>query len=107
MGMLTPLAGAMVTLNGACELTPSNKALTFVAPEAFAVASPEELMDATAELATVHVAEELTLAVVPLVYVAVAVNCCVAPMAKLAALGVTAMDLMELAPEETVRLIVV
>jgi hypothetical protein len=49
-------------------------------------------MVATAVFVTVQVAVEVTLAVDVSLYVAVAVNCCVSPMAKLAASGVMARD---------------
>jgi hypothetical protein len=82
----------MVTLNGTFPLTPFNAAVTLVDPDATAVASPELSIVATAGLATVHDAVEVTFAVVLLAYVAVAMNCCVLSKAKLAAFGVTAIE---------------
>jgi hypothetical protein len=66
MGTFTPVPGAMVTVNGEVPFTPLTAALTVVAPEAEAVARPDELMAATAELAIDHVAVDVTFAVVPL-----------------------------------------
>jgi hypothetical protein len=43
-------------------------------------------------LELVHAAVDVTFAVEPSVYVAIAVNCCVAPAAMLAVAGVTAME---------------
>jgi hypothetical protein len=51
--------------------------VTLVEPEALPVANPLELIEAIDELDTVQVTLELTLAVEPSLYFAVAVNCCV------------------------------
>jgi hypothetical protein len=57
-----------------------------------AVARPEALIVAIEVAELLHVAVELTLLVLPLLYVAVAVNCCVPPTGTLAELGVTATE---------------
>jgi hypothetical protein len=57
---------AACTVRAAEPLTPLNEAVTFVVPADVAVANPDELTDATDPEATVHVAVEVTLAVVPL-----------------------------------------
>ena len=71
---------------------PAEAALTEVDPAATPVTNPDVLTMAVDVLATVHVAEELMFAVEPSLYVAVAVNCCVAPTTMLAPVGVTAME---------------
>jgi hypothetical protein len=63
MGMLAPVPGAIVTMNGAFPLTPFNAAVTVVDPEATAVASPELSIVATEVFATVHAAVDVTFAV--------------------------------------------
>jgi hypothetical protein len=63
-----------------------------VDPAAAAVARPAAVMVAVAVLELVQAAVEVTFAVDPSLYVAVAVNCCVAPAAMLGAAGVTAME---------------
>jgi hypothetical protein len=82
----------MVTINQAFPLAKLSSAVTEVEPDATAVTSPVLSMVATAVFATVQAAVEVTLAVDISLYVAVAVNCCVEPMAKLAASGVMARD---------------
>lgn len=69
--------------------TPLKEAVTLVEPPATAVSRPLALMVATAELPTVHVTFELTFAVEPSLYVAVAVNCCVSPAETFAEVGRT------------------
>jgi hypothetical protein len=78
------------TVSEAAPLTPLTVAVMVTLPTATAVASPEELIVATEVFDDVQAADALTLAVVPLLYVAVAVYCCVAPAAMLAVAGVTA-----------------
>ena len=58
---------------------------------------------ATEVLEDVHVAVEVMFPVVPSLYVAVAVNCCVEPTSKVVAAGVTAIDEMVLLAPVTVR----
>jgi hypothetical protein len=92
----------MVTVNGAVPLTPLCEAVTVVDPEAIAVASPELLIDATVVFVTAQLAVEVTSFVDPSLYVAVAVNCCVAPIAKLVGLGVIERAVTVFAPTVTV-----
>jgi hypothetical protein len=68
------------------------EAVTVVDPAAEAVATPAPLTDAIEPEATLHVAVELTFAVEPSLYVAVAVNCCVCPDWRLTLAGDTAKD---------------
>ena len=75
VGIFTVAPDAMVTVNEVLPLKPFSEAEIVVEPEAKALASPELLIVAMAVFATVQVAEELTFAVEPLLYVAVAVNC--------------------------------
>ena len=89
---MTPELDAWVTETDALPLTPLSVAVTLVEPEATPVANPELSMVATAVLAAAQAAVVVTLPVELSLYVAVAVNCCVAPVAKLAVLGVTAID---------------
>ncbi len=77
----------VVTVSVAVPLTPLTAAVTIVEPAATAVASPVELTVATAVFAAVQLAVELIFAVEPSLYVAVAVNCCVAPTAMLVVTG--------------------
>ncbi|MGA8273270.1 MAG: hypothetical protein WB919_17030 [Candidatus Sulfotelmatobacter sp.] len=71
-------------------LTPLSEAVIVVEPEATAFAMPLELTVATAGVAAVQLALEVTFAVELSLYVAVAVNCCVAPTPILVLEGVTA-----------------
>jgi hypothetical protein len=71
-------------------------AVTVVEPAATPVAIPDEVMVATFAFASVQVAEEVTSAVEPSLYVALAVNCWVAPTARLAVDGVAAIELTTL-----------
>ncbi len=80
------------TFRLALPLTPLSAAVTVVEPAATAFTSPVEVMVATVWLAAVHVTDELTFTVDPSLYVAVAVNCWLAPGAKLALAGVTEID---------------
>jgi hypothetical protein len=88
---VTVLAAA-VTVKVATPLIPFIEAVTVVEPAASAVASPAELIVATAAFASVHVAVDVTFAVEPSLYVAVAVNCCVAPAVTLSVEGDATMD---------------
>ena len=78
-----------VTLSIEFPLTPFSEAVIAVDPEATAVAMPLELTVATAGVAAVQFAVELTFAVELSLYVAVAVNCWVAPTAMLVLEGDT------------------
>ena len=71
-------------------------AVTVVEPAATAVAIPAAVMVATLPFASVQVAEEVTSAVVPSLYVAVAVNCWVAPTARSAVAGEAEIELTTL-----------
>lgn len=62
-----------------------------VVPDDTPLARPVALIAATLVSDEDHVAEEVTFAVEPLLYCAVAVNCCVEPASKLALAGVTVM----------------
>jgi hypothetical protein len=73
-------------------LMPLSEAETPVDPDAFAVTSPVALTLAIDEAETAHVTLEFTLAVEPSLYFAVALNCCVAPVAILAVAGDTEID---------------
>jgi hypothetical protein len=64
-----------VTVSVAIPLIPVSAAVTALEPRAAPVASPSEPIVATDVLAVVQVAVEVTLAVEPSLYVAVAVNC--------------------------------
>ena len=88
---VTVFAG-VETFSVALPLTPLSVAVTVVEPAAIAFTSPVEVTVATVWLAAVHVTDELTFAVEPSLYVAVAVNCWLAPGAKLALAGVTEID---------------
>ena len=81
------LSTLAVTVNVAVPLTPLRVAVTALEPAATAVAIPDELIVATAVFADVQLAVALTFAVEASLYVAVAVNCVVAPTAKLTVLG--------------------
>jgi hypothetical protein len=63
-----------------------------VVPAATVVARPPAAMSAVAVLDEAHVAEAVRFCVEPSVYVPVAVNCCVSPLATLGVAGVTAME---------------
>jgi len=75
------------TVSAALPLTPLIVALIVADPAATAVASPPVLTVATDVLDDAHVADEVTSAVDPSLYVPVAVNCCVAPTPMLAVVG--------------------
>lgn len=80
----------------AVPLSEPRLAVTVVEPVAMAVAIPDEVMVATFAFASVQVAEEVTSAVEPSLYVASAVNCWVAPTARLAVAGEAAIELTTL-----------
>jgi uncharacterized membrane protein len=80
------------TFNVEVPLTPLSEAVTAVEPEATPVASPLEFTLASVGVATVQPAVALTSAVDPSLYVAVALNCWVAPTQTLALAGDTEMD---------------
>src|SRR5580658_5307524 len=61
-------------------------------PAATPVANPPLVIVAVTVLDEVHVASEVRFCVLPLLYVPVAVNCCVPPTAIEAVAGVTAME---------------
>jgi hypothetical protein len=78
---------AAVTVSVAVALTLFAVALMVVVPAATAVASPAVLMVATVVFDELHVTPLVSVPVVPSLYVAVAVNCCVPPMVTLGAVG--------------------
>ncbi len=77
------------TLSAAVPVIPLREAVTLVEPEATPVTSPLLLTEAIAALPTDQVTLELTFAVEPSLYFAVAVNCWVAPVEMLTVAGVT------------------
>lgn len=83
------VGGAVVTVAITLAVCPLKTAVMVVVPEAMPLARPVALIVATLVSDDDHVAEEVTFAVVPLLYCAVAVNCCVEPVSKLAFAGVT------------------
>jgi hypothetical protein len=80
-----------VTVKVAAPLTLPDVAVMVDEPWATAVASPAALMVAVAVVALDQVTVEVMLVVELSLYVAVAVNCCVAPTPMLGVAGVTAM----------------
>jgi hypothetical protein len=80
-----------VTVAVVLPVTPLIMAETVVVPPPCPVAKPPDEIAATAVFDELQVTLDVTSAVVPLPYVAVAANCCVAPLAKLGLEGVTAM----------------
>lgn len=91
---LTVLA---VTVSEAVPLTPPIEAKIAVEPAPTAFARPDEFIEATAVFALVHPTVVVTLAVVPSLYVAIAVNCCVSPAAILAFAGEIVIEVTVLA----------
>ena len=88
VGMLTPEPAGRVTVIDALPDAPDgSEALIVVEPAATPVARPPAATVATDVLPTVQVAVAVTSVGEPPGVVAVAVNCCVAPTAKLAGLG--------------------
>jgi hypothetical protein len=67
------------TVRAADPFIPLSDAVTVTDPAAFAVTRPALLTDAIDTEFTVHAAVELTLALEPSLYFAVAVNCSVCP----------------------------
>lgn len=86
-------AGA-ATVRVALPVRPSMVAVTVVEPAPTAVASPEGVMVATFAFASVQVAAAVTSAVELSLYVAVALNCSLAPMARFAVAGEAAIAVM-------------
>lgn len=81
-----------VTVEVVLPFTLFNVAETVVVPPPRPVAKPPDEIVATEVLDELQVAVDVTFAVVLLLYVAVAVNCCVDPLAKLGLEGVTFME---------------
>ena len=77
------------TFKVALPLCPLNVAEIVALPDELPVARPADLIDDTVALVEAHVADAVTSPVEPLLYVAVAVNCCVAPEVMLAVAGET------------------
>jgi hypothetical protein len=88
-------AGAAI-VRVAVPLSAPMVAVTVVEPAATPVAIPDEVMVATFPFASAQVAEEVTSAIEPSLYVACAVNCSVAPTARLAVAGEAAIELRTL-----------
>ena len=82
------------TVRSALPLIPESVAVTVVDPAAIPSARPAEFTVATDWLASDQVAIELTFAVEPSLYFAVATNCSVAPAAMVAVPGVTETDVI-------------
>jgi hypothetical protein len=82
----------IVTAAEVLPFTPFSEAEIVVVPPPCPVASPPDEMVATAVIDELQIALDVTLAVVLLLYVPVAVNCCVDPFAKLGSEGVTVME---------------
>ena len=83
---------AAVTVNNVEPTTDPNVALMVLVPIAAAVAKPPLAMVAVAVVPDAQVTEAVTFFVLLSVYVPVAVNCCVRPLAIDGLAGVTAMD---------------
>jgi hypothetical protein len=81
--------GTSATVRVEFPVIPFSEAVMIVEPEATAVASPVELIVATAALAAVQLAVAVTSAVEPSLYFAVAPNCCAAPIPMLVVDGDT------------------
>ncbi|HUA91776.1 MAG TPA: hypothetical protein VL991_04370 [Terracidiphilus sp.] len=107
LGGVTAIAvtvgAAGVTVKAAVDVTPLAEAVMVAEPAAAAVARPEALMVATAVLEELQVTPEVSGPVVPLLYVAVTENCCVAPAVSVALGGVTAIDFTVTGAAVTVR----
>ena len=73
-------------------VTPLSVAEIVVVPPPCPVASPPDEMVATEVFDELQVTLDVTLAVVLLLYVAVAVNCCVEPLAMLGVVGETEIE---------------
>jgi hypothetical protein len=92
--IVTDCNTAAVTVNVTPGLVnPPDAAVMLVVPAATPVARPlDPLIVAAAVFDDVHTTPVVNGAVVPLLYVPVAVYCCVTPAAMLAVVGVTAID---------------
>src|SRR5271156_4823584 len=92
--MVTDCSTAAVTVSVTPGLVnPPDAAVMLVVPAATPVTRPlDPLIVAAAVLDDVHTTPVVNGAVVPLLYVPVAVYCCVSPAAMLAGAGVTAID---------------
>jgi hypothetical protein len=91
--IVTDCSTAAVTVSVTPGLvTLPDAAVMLVVPAATPVATPLALIVAVAVLDDVHVTPVVNAAVVPLLYVPVAVYCCVSPAAMLTVVGVTAID---------------
>ena len=94
-GVIAMDATCGVTVSDEVPLIPPMAAVITLEPVATAVARPLELMVATDVVAEVQVTVELTFPVEPSLYLAVALNCWVAPIATLGLAGDTVMELKE------------
>lgn len=83
------VTAAAVTVSVVVAVNSFAVALIVAVPAATPVASPVELTVATAAFDEVHVTPEVSAPVAPLLKVALAVNCWVAPTAMLAVVGIT------------------
>lgn len=97
---------AAFTVSAACAVNPLAEAVIVVEPAPTAVARPDALMVATVVLDEDHVMPVVSGAVVPLLYVAVTLNCWVAPAVAVADGGVTAMAVTVAAAAVTVSVFV-
>jgi hypothetical protein len=88
----TALTVFAVTVKVMVPLMPVKSAVMEAVPELTPVARPALLMATTGVLLEDQVAVEVMLAVVPLLYVAVAVNCWLEPAVRLEMLGVMAIE---------------
>jgi len=91
------------TVMVALPVTPLRVAVMAAEPAVSAEARPVEVTFAMAGLEDVQVADVVTFAVEPSPYLAVAVNCWMAPMAMVSIAGVTAMEVRVFGAAETVR----
>lgn len=91
------------TVTVALPETPLRVAVMVAEPAASAEARPDGAIFAVAVLEDDHVADVVTFAVELSLYVPVAVNCWVAPMAMAAVAGDTAMEVSVFGAAETVR----
>jgi len=88
--MLTSVTAVTVSVSLGLVMDPTF-AVIFVVPIPSVLAKPLELIVATPVLLDAHVTPDESVAVEPSVYVPVAVNCFVSPLATLGLAGVTAM----------------
>jgi hypothetical protein len=91
--MVTLVVPLSVTVAVVLPVTLFNVAEIVVVPPPCPAAKPPAEIVATEVFDEFQVALDVTFAVVLLAYVAVAVNCCVDPLAKLGSEGVTAMEI--------------